>query len=119
MATAGAAFGQQVGETHRARRHRGEEEVTCCRCAIGGAILRVLGQLQAGVGAGQHHDLWALGGHSLVGTLQGAEAGTLDALRGRLEVIHFGETWAEGQRGTLWHGGGTWDTPKSPWGDHP
>lgn len=104
---------------HRARRHGGEEEVTCCRCAIGVAVLRVLGQLRAGVGAGQHHDLRALGGHSLVGTLQGAaagaEAGTLDALRGRLEVIHFGETWAEGQRGTLRHGGHA-GHPKEPAG---
>lgn len=55
-----------------------------------------------------HRLLWATRGGERVappGYSPPGSAGTLDALRGRLEVIHFGETWAQGQRGTLQHGG--------------
>lgn len=49
--------------------HQGKE-VTCCHCPISWAILGAQRLLQPGVGAGQHHNLRALGSHGLVVSLQ-------------------------------------------------
>lgn len=63
---------QQVGETLWALDVGGhqDKEVTCCHCPVSWAILGAEWLLQPGVGAGQHHNLWALGSHGLVVSLQ-------------------------------------------------
>lgn len=67
-----AVYGQQVGENLwvlNVGGHQGKE-VTCCHCPISWATLGAQRLLQPGVGAGQHHNLRALGSHGLVVSLQ-------------------------------------------------